>query len=99
MINFRTRNTRFLFLITIIYCLLFPIVIVLLTDMYGDFIFPLNHIIDKGRDFINIFYYGITGTNWGKLDIFAILYFFPCVLYWIVFPIIRMVGRWISRGN
>jgi hypothetical protein len=100
MIDFRTKKTRTILVLSIIYILLLPLILAFMFEgQYDDFglIYLLILGLNSLNDFIEFYTHGSTGLGWW--DLFACIYFAPLVFYWIVFPIIRTAGRWVNRGQ
>ena len=101
MIDFRTKKTRYILVLSIIYIVLLPIILALMLGPNDFNDFGLIHLLvialQYPTDFIIFYTQGALRPS--TEVVFAYIYFAPLVLYWIVFPIIRTAGRWVNRGQ
>ena len=98
MIDFKTKKTRYILVLSIIYILLFPAAIALFTTPSDSVLLHLLYIgVANLRDLIN--FYRWWAGNFGIEEVFGFVYFSPLILYWYVIPFFRAVGRWINRGK
>ena len=100
MIDFRTKKTRTILVLSIIYILLLPLILAFMFEgQYDDFglIYLLILGLKSIGDFIH--FYSITTFYISWPDLFAFIYFAPLFFYWIVFPLLRTAGRWVNRGQ
>jgi len=98
MIDFKTRKTRTVLVLSIIYIVLLPIILALMLSPND---FGLIHLLvvalQYPRDFIIFYTQGALHPS--TEDVFAYIYFAPLFFYWIFFPVLRFIKRWVSRGQ
>ena len=106
MIDFKTKKTRNILKLSIIYILLLPLIYAILGQAARDlgtttYNVGLGHLLviglDKIGDFVTFYANGIIHPGWRET--LAYMYLTPLVLYWIIFPLIRTFGRWVDRGQ
>jgi len=107
MIDFRTKKTRNIFKLSIIYILLLPLIYAILGPVGIDLRYPsrpddgllpfLVIGLEKIGDFIRFYTNSMLRPDWQTA--LAYIYLTPLALYWIIFPLIRTFGRWVDRGQ
>jgi len=97
MIDFRTKKTRTILVLSIIYILLLPLILAFMREADSG----LFYLLVLGLNQVSIFFrfYTDSTTYMGEADLFAYIYLAPLFFYWIVFPVNRIVGRWVNRGQ
>ena len=97
MIDFRTKKTRTILVLSIIYILLLPLILAFMREADSG----LFHLLVLGFDKVRVFirFYTDSTTYIGVDELFAYIYLAPLFFYWIVFPVNRIVGRWVNRGQ
>ena len=105
MVDFKTKKTRVILVLTPFY----PLGLFLFMESLDNYLWGLHEFakeynydsLYKILDFLS-FNHVFHGYEY-DYDIFypiiSIVYLAPIYLYWIVMPIIRFIARWISRGQ
>ena len=112
MIDFRTKKTRTILVLSIIYILLLPLILAFNTASdvscknSSDAGFDSLGVCIKGSlvlglKNVSVFFrfYTDSTTYMGTDELFAYIYLAPLFFYWIVFPVLRTSGRWVNRGK
>ena len=97
MIDFRTKKTRTILVLSIIYILLLPLILAFMREADSG----LFHLLVLGLKNVSVFFrfYTDSTTYMGADELFAYIYLAPLFFYWIVFPVLRTSGRWVNRGK
>jgi hypothetical protein len=101
MIDFKTKKTRTILVLSFIYILVFPILLAFMYEASRSADYGFLHLLILGIKkidvFIQFYTHGVINKGWD--EIFAYIYFAPLFFYWIFFPVLRFIKRWVSRGQ
>jgi len=100
MINFKTKKTRLILVLTPFY----PLGLFLFLDRLDSYLAGMYrgarewefYTIYEILDFLRL---GNSVNYDGFYPIIIIIYLSPLYFYWIIMPIFRFIGRWIARGE
>ena len=100
MVDFKTKKTRVILVLTPFY----PLGLIFFIDSLDSYLEGLvKFTYEYNYVSLNQLLHFLTFGNYIGSDpfypIIAIIYLSPIYLYWIIMPIIRFIGRWIARGE
>lgn len=104
MVDFKTKKTRVILVLTPFY----PLGLFLFMESLDNYLLGLHRFAQEYKyeslykvlDFLTLGNHVYQGYDYDVFyPIISIVYLAPIYLYWIVMPIIRFIARWISRGQ
>ena len=104
MVDFKTKKTRIILVLTPFY----PLGLFLFMESLDNYLLGLHRFAQEYKyeslykvlDFLTLGNRVYQGYDYDVFyPIISIVYLAPIYLYWIVMPIIRFIARWISRGQ